>query len=493
MLTQPPVPKLFQPAPAWLPILALLFFTVVCIGLNLGTPLRYGFPLGCFLIGIVLYVRYPILYIGFNWWIWFLSPLVRRLIDFNAGWVDPSPILLAPFLVTFVSSVTLLRNLPKAISGNGFPFVLCTFSVLYGFAIGLAEIPGKVGVIVGLLTWLGPIVFGYHLFANWRQFPDMRQVTQRVFLWSVLIMGIYGVIQFLTAPPWERFWLLNVISITDNYAFGTPAPLQMRVWSTMHSHQPFASVIAAGVLLLLSIQSPFKIASSIAGYLSLLLTLARTAWVGWFLGILVFLPSLKPKLQMRLITTLTIMLVLVAPLAMIEPFSTVINDRVLSFFLGSQDGSYIDRSIGYANLLDEGLTELVGRGVGYEIRDSNIGGNDSGILSLLFTLGWMGSIPYVGGLLLLIVSILRGREATIDPFVSACRAIAVSMFAQIGLNTVMLAAFGMVMWSFIGLSVAARVYHLQQQSSSNAPIIDTLPGLRSPFPKRRRGVSGEES
>ncbi len=457
-------PKLFQPADAWVGIVGLVLLVLVGTVGHLGGFLRLAFPAASFLVGGFLFFRYPILYIGFAWWMWFLTPLVRRLVDFESGWVDPSPVLLAPFLVTLISLLTFFRQLPKAITGNGLPFVLSMVGVGYGFLVGLLSVGSATSVIVALLGWLAPIAFGYHLFANWRRFPELKQVTQRVFLIGILVVGGYGVVQFLVAPAWDRFWLENLIAQLGVISFGKPEPLQIRVFSTMHSPQPFACFMMAGVLLLLSVRSPLKIVSSAAGYLSLLLSLARSAWLSWVIGIVVFLPSLKPKLQMRLITTLMLMMLVVLPLTTIEPFSTVINSRVQSVFSGNQDTSYLDRSQGFTNLLDEALTEVSGRGIGYVIRDANIGGNDSGILTLLLTLGWLGSIPYLSGLMLIVMSILQGREAAVDSFVSACRAIALAMFAQISLNVVMVGPFGILLWSFLGLAVAARVYYLQAQN-----------------------------
>ena len=469
--THPNQTKLLQPALGWFPILMLVLFTAFCITLHLGSVIRIGFPAGCFIVATYLYFRYPILYIGFTWWLWFLTPFIRRLVDYGAGWLDPNPILLAPFLATLVAAVTFLRNFPKAVTGNGLPFVLCVMSIVYGFMVGLMGIPSRSSVVLAFLNWLAPVIFGYHLFSNWRQFPELRQLTQRIFLWSVLITGGYGVIQFLIAPDWDRFWLHNVINQLQILSFGRPNPLGIRVFSTMQSPQPFACTMVAGLLVLLSIQSPLKLISSSAGYLALLLTVARAAWLSWFVAILVFLPSLKAKLQMRLIITLMLMMIVVLPLATIEPFSTVINDRFQSLFAGTQDGSFIDRTEGYNNLLTDALREIEGRGIGFQIEDTSIGGNDSGILSMLLTLGWIGTLPYLGGLFLMIVSILRGREAASDPFVSACRAVAIATVAQISLNTVMLSAFGMIMWGFIGLSGAARVYYTQQQQREERPFI----------------------
>ncbi|MEP0915411.1 O-antigen ligase domain-containing protein [Leptolyngbya sp. DQ-M1] len=469
---QPKSPQLSEP---WLLIGGLIAFTVLCLAVNVASILRLAFPIGSLAVGALLFFRYPMFYIGFTWWLWFLTPFVRRLIDWEVGWLDPNPVLLAPFLVSLLSTLTLLIQLPKAIRGNGLPFVLSTIAVLYGAFIGLMEYQIQT-VIVALLNWLTPIVFGYYLFSHWRRFPELKRVTERVFLWGTLVMGVYGVIQFLVAPLWDQYWLQNLINVLMIYSFGTPNPLSIRVFSTMHSPQPFAATMVAGVLLLFAIKSPLKLVSSGFGYLALLLTLVRTAWLSWLIGLIVYLPSLKPRLQMRLIVTLMLMSLAVLPLTMVEPFSTVINSRLQTFFAGQQDGSFIDRSIGYTNLLNDALSEFEGRGLGYVIRDSNIGGNDSGILTLFLNLGWVGTIPYVAGMALLVFGALQVRQASSDPFVGACRAIVIAIVSQISLNTVMLIPFGIVLWGFMGLTAAARLYETQQAANPIA-IVPNLPKL----------------
>jgi hypothetical protein len=453
-----------KPAPAWLAILSLSLFSALCIALRVGGVLRLAFPAGCFLVGIFLYLRYPILYIGFTWWIWFLVAFVRRLVDQQAGWADPNPILLAPFLVTIVSLITLAKQLPKAVQGSGLPFVLCVMGVVYGLLVGLINTSPQ-AVIVPLLNWLPPIVFGFHLYANWRSYPEIRQAIQRIFVWGTLVMGGYGVVQFLIAPPWDRFWLQNQAT----QVFGTPNPLGIRVFSTMHSPQPFACVMVAGLFLLFASHSPIRFPASAVGYLSFLLSLARSAWLSWVVGIIIFLPSLKPKLQMRLLVTILAMMILVLPLTAIEPFSTVIGARVQTLFTGRADVSYADRAEGYGMLLNRALTNITGEGMGFTIQDAAIGSNDSGILTMLLTLGWLGTLPYLGGLLLLIATISQSvvnqnHKAKSDSFMSATRAIAIATFSQISLNNVMLSSFGMVLWTFIGITMSAHQYYARSDT-----------------------------
>ena len=86
----------FRPALAWVGILGLICITGLGTLAGAGGILRLLFPLGATAVGVLLYMRYPLLYVGFTWWIWFLTPLVRRLIDQRSGWQDPSIVLLAP-------------------------------------------------------------------------------------------------------------------------------------------------------------------------------------------------------------------------------------------------------------------------------------------------------------------------------------------------------------------------------------------------------------
>ncbi|MCY7320820.1 MAG: O-antigen ligase domain-containing protein [Phormidesmis sp. CAN_BIN36] len=446
--------RLFYPAPAWIAILSLVLFSALCLVVQVGGVLRYAFPAGSLAIAAFLYWRYPLLYVGFTWWIWFLAAFVRRLVDVQAGWADPNPVLLAPFFVTIVSLITFAKELPKAIKGAGLPFALCMMGVIYGFLVGLINSPPQT-VVVPLLNWLAPVAFGYHLYSNWRIYPDLRQLLQRVFMWGVLVMGAYGVVQFLIAPGWDRFWLQNQATLV----FGTPNPLGIRVFSTMHSPQPFACVMVAGLFLLLASQSSLRFPASGLGYLSLLLSLARSAWLSWIVALVVFLPSLKPKLQIQLILTLLVMMIVVLPLTTIDPFASVISARVQTIFSGQNDVSYAERSQGYSTVLTDAVTNIPGLGMGFVLKDASIGSNDSGILTLLLTLGWLGLLPYLGGLLLLIASLIQSHEAISDPFMSAARAIAIATFSQIGLNNVMLSSFGMVLWSFIGIAIAARQYY----------------------------------
>ena len=437
-----------QPALAWMAIIGLAIFTVLLVVAGAGKILNYVFPAGAFLVGVFLYFRAPLLYTGFCWWIWFLAPLVRRLADFRGGgFTDPSPILLAPYLVTLVTLITLRKHLPNASRQGGMPFILAIVGTVYGFLVGAINKSIQTAVL-GFLDWLPPVLFGFHLFVNWREYPSYRQNLERTFVWGTVVMGVYGVIQFLIAPEWERFWLTNAAIVSA----GSPEPLGMRVWSTMSSPEPFAAVITAGLLLLFSAQSPVGFVASAGGYLSFLLTLVRSAWLGWVVGLIAMLGSLNPKFQMRLLVTVLVMTICVVPLATIEPFSDVISERVSSLADPQNDNSAIVRQGNYEKNLGRALTNVMGEGIGGA-------GFDSAVLTTLLNLGWFGTIPYIGGMLLLTFKLFQSSEGKSDPFVGAVRAIILSCLVRFPVNGVTAEASGMVLWGFLGIGMAAMMYY----------------------------------
>ncbi|MGF1492534.1 MAG: O-antigen ligase domain-containing protein [Microcoleaceae cyanobacterium] len=441
---------------AWIALGSYAAFLSFFLLIGAGKLLIPVFPLGGLLVGGFLYFRYPLHYASFTWWMWFLSGFIRRVIDYQSGYLTPGPWTLTPLLVTLISGLTFARQLTKAHRQGGFPFILCCVSLCYGFLIGLIYNPVNRATLQ-FLFWLAPVLFGFHLFVNWRDYPRYRQNIQQTFLWGTLVMGLYGVWQFLVAPEWERFFLRNI----DSYSFGQPQPLGIRVFSTMNSPQTFANALEAGLIILLTVEGILPYFTAGLGFLTFLLSRARAAWLGWFVGMATFVPSLKPQLQMRIVVSILLASLIIVPVTQIEPFATTIQARLESFSNIENDTSLEARSEGYSQSLDLALSETVGQGMG---NSAGFLGNDSGILKVLFSLGWFGAIPYTLGLLLLFLTVFQSSRIGSDALASAARGIALGTFAQIGFNPVLEGAIGMMLWGFLGLSLAAHKYYLASQS-----------------------------
>ncbi len=449
----------------WLAISGFILLNVVCYFAGAAALLRFIYPVTTLLVAVFLYLRHPILYIGFTWWIFFLTPLATRLVDYRIGWDPTRQMLIAPYLVVFVTIATFLRHSPRASTQGGMPFILAFMGVFYGFLVGLIY-NGLIPVGRGFLDWLSPIIFGFHLFINWRDYPSYRQNLQRIFLWAVLILGIYGVYQFVVAPEWDRYWLIESKMFTSS---GTAEPFGMRVWSTLHSPGPFAYVMQTGLLLLFTSSGALIFPASAVGYISFLLAQVRTSWLGWLLGIVMIFGSVKARIQMRLIAIILIMLMCVVPLTNIEPISDVVTERLESFSNLEQDTSVRERSESYDRNLTLALSNVFGTGLGNIWKVNEKTGQievvvlDSGILDMFFTLGWLGAIPYLGGLIMILVSVFKYTEASFDSFVSAARAISLSLCVQLVGNSSMLSVAGMILWGFLAMSMAAHKYYQQQR------------------------------
>lgn len=460
-----------QPAPAWTAILGFVLVSALGILGGAGSLLRLLFPLGAFVVSIFLYRRYPILYLGFVWWLWFLTPWVRRLIDLRSGFVDPSPVLLAPVLATLATGVTFLRYFPKLYKQEGLPLVLSLSGVLYAVFIGFINSRYGIAndvieaiyaegftvspttVILRSLDWITPILFSFHILANWQHYPEYRNNIQRTFRWGVLVMGVYGVVQYLIAPAWDKLWLASIFEGT--MVFGRPEPLGFRVFSTMNSAAPFAQAIMAGLLLSFADRGILRFLGAGFGYLSLLLTLVRTAWGGWILGFLIYSNSLNAKLKMRLILSVLVIGIFAFPLTTIEPFSEVINERVESITNIQEDTSYKARTETYNKILSIIPYRPLGQGLG-------VPGLDSAFLDVLTAMGWLGGIPFISGLILILFKITQSLKMHFDTFLSACSAISLASLGMLIFNNIFTGVQGIFFWSFIGISLAGNRYYINQ-------------------------------
>lgn len=455
----------------WIAICVLVLFSALCLLAGAGSILRLAFIVGSFAVGVFLYRRYPLLYIGFTWWLWFLTPLVRRLVDYRSGWDQRGVILLSPILVTLITCVAFFKYLPRASRLGGLPFVLSFIGVFYGLMIGLVN-TSPMAAAQALLIWFTPIPFSFYLFINWRHYPELRQNIQRTFLWGVLVMGIYAIVQYVVAPEWDRFWLISSGLITSA---GSPEPFGMRVWSTMNSTQPFGVAMLAGLLLLFSSEDNLRIPASMAGYLAFLLTTVRSAWLGWLVGLVTLLTSLKPKFQMRLIITILVLVICVFPLTTISPFSEMINSRLQTFSNLENDTSANDRANTYQKTLGIALSQVLGKGIGNNVITTAEGKvetiqMDSGILDTLFAIGWFGTIFYLGGILLIFFNLFHNSESSFDPFACAARAIGVGLFVQTPLSSMTLGVGGVIFWSFLSMGMAANKYHQHQRITARSKI-----------------------
>lgn len=425
-----------------------------------ATLLRLAIPGAAVLVGVVLYFSQPVRYIEYTLWTWFLAPLVRRLVDWRFGYTEPNMILLAPLLVSAVAGFTLI--LPSRRGNGRIPpaFVLCGSAILYGFAVGMIAHRDKVSpaeMVYGLANWLCPLVFGLHLYLssqnneNSRHDENYRQAITRSFLFGVLVLGIYGIFQFLAPPPWDRYWLERVVDLDPLGAtFGKPEPLLVRVWSTLNSPGPFANAMMVGLLLFFGARSAWKIPAAIAGYLSLLLSMVRTAWLSWALGFIFIAAKTNLRTLVRIAISAVVIFLCLVPFLSDPRVAPLVHDRMETFSDLGHDESFGSRVDMYGELIDDSIQNPAGFGLSNQTmwHGTPI---DSGIISTLFSLGWLGSLLFAAGVLSIFLS--RGASSNADTFVVASRAITIALVAQIVGGNSFIGINAAMFWTFSAVSL----------------------------------------
>lgn len=432
--------------------------------------LLYLYPVAVLAAGGFFYTTRPALFVSFTWWIWFLTPFVRRVLDYQLGVHSTvSLVMLTPYLLTTYTFFTFLRYGKYLRLRSFFPFTLAMLGVLYGYVVGVIK-SGFFSPTFDLLEWFLPILFGFHLAVYWREYPAMRAIVRKTFIWGVLVMGTYGVIQYVYPPAWDMYWLVQS-GMTSS--MGRPEAFSFRVFSTLNSTGPFAMVLMAGLLILFDGSGPLARIAAVPGYVSFLLTLVRGAWGGWMLGLGFLIFRLQNQLRMRLIVILGVGVLLSLPLLLYPPIAQRIGGRVSTLSNLEEDNSMRARSGLYRSATGRALLNPIGEGLGSLGRAAKLNESgqvntfDSGVLAIPMTLGWPGTLLYGWGLFLLLRSLLNIREENTDQFAVVAAGISVSYLILLLFANQMLGLKGVTVWSFISLAIVAQWFYDDARTGQN--------------------------
>lgn len=399
---------------------ALFAVTLLLIVLRQAKLVEIFFPLGAFGVALLLYRRSPAHYLGFVCWLFFLSPEVRRLADFaNGSFNQQSPVMIAPLLAVSLSGFTLIRNFRILGERRAAPLVMIMLALFYSFVIGMAAV-GPAAALYTLINWMFPVLVAFHLVATWRDYPVYHRVLLKTFVYAGFVMGLYGVIEFISPPPWDAFWLLSSQMTSE----GEAVPFGMRIGSTMNSSGPFAMTIMSIMLLALGARGKMRIAMGIVGVPALMFTAVRGAWGGLMIGLIYPLVMLDGKGRLRLIAGLLGLAMLGAPVLMIDEVSEPLMKRFDTIQNISEDNSYQVRAEFYKQFFMVALSDIAGQGLGTTGLGTKLSADDtqqlgvvfdSGVMEVPYVMGWPGTLLYVGGVVLLmwrafLASRLRSKD-----------------------------------------------------------------------------------
>lgn len=408
---------------------------------------------GAIVVGVLLARVQPLAALEFALWLWLLGPQIRRVVDLHTGYHEPSMLLVAAPLASLAALPYVRRvrhwRLRRAVR----PLMVALAAIAVGYAVGALRI-GPQPATAALLSWAVPILFGLQVVAVTDDVAQLRATVERVFVWGTLIVGVYGVVQFYAIPAWDAHWMRNV----PMNSIGSPAPFEVRVFSTLNAPGPLGAYLAAAVLYLADARHRLRVPAQIAGYMALALSLVRAAWLACALGLVLLLIVGRPRAKAAVLCALAA--VTVAVLQISGPLQTVIADRIDETRDGRHDDSYSARVDLHSEMVPALADEVIGQGLGATGTAGQHAGDDapgtvtldSGLIDFGYSLGLplallaLGALGF-GGMDLARIGVRRG--AVSPGFVAA----GLSVLVQVAFGNTLTGVGGVILFLLWGLAI----------------------------------------
>jgi hypothetical protein len=446
---------------------ALIAFPVVTVVLALSPAIKllvFFFPVMAVLLAAYLYRRNLPGYVSLVCWLWFLTPLVRRVLDFRVpGWTQPTPVQLAPPLAVCVPLVWLMADWRRVMQRRAAP-LLCILAVcIYATFLGLLNFAPRL-VFQDLLTWVAPLIFAFTLCWHSDRAIELFQAFEKSFLYGLLVIGAYGVVQFFFLPSWDAFWMrwVNMDSI------GNPEPKEVRVFSTMNGPQILASFLAVGLIIAFSSRHRIRFVAIPLGLLCLVLSLARSGWVAAVAGTLYLLWHLPHRQRFRLVVVGIVAAVVMIGALQNPDLQEVMSQRFQTLTDVKNDTSFMDRVDSYRALFAGFMDNPFGLGMGATPAAAEAtsqrfvhGGwagdlGDSTVAMIMTTMGLAGGLVLAGSLIVLGRHLFVGASVEVA-YTRTMRAVFIAMVAEAALDGVISGPTGFLTWASIAFCIALGV------------------------------------
>ena len=444
---------------------------VATLGSGQARLLEVLFPFVCAGAGLVLFGRSPAGYLVFVMWLWALTPLVRRLAEWQLDSFDEQNlILLSPYLATSIAGLSLLRRPGVLSDPRTRPFVLGIGCVAVGAAVGLVRV-GPVGAMFGALEWSTPIALGgYAATLTDDLEPAWRAVWRHAAL-LVLFVGAYGIYQFFAILPWDVHWMQNA----PINSIGQPKPFEVRVFSTLGSPGALSMVVMVLVLLLLGRRSAGKVVTTLLAAVTLGVSLVRSAWLGVAVGMLAFWLLQRGQARSRSILAAFLIVPMFLAVTQVGPLGAVLSTRASSFGQLDDDASLDARIEFFWNTLPRVVSDPIGRGTGSSgatVRtglaegEEDVEAFDNGLLAVPFTLGLLPGVGYLVVLHQVTRQVVGGSRGS-RRLRRAAAAGWIAGLVQLPFVFALAGATGTYIWLVAGLGIAAR--HAAGSTRAPAP------------------------
>lgn len=411
-------------------------------------PVSYAYLAGLLATAVAWSRHHPERLLEAGLWLWVLAPGVRRVVDLSSGYHENSVVLLAPPLVALLGAAAVVLRRPPALPDRRVLRLALRVAVLAASGGAVALLVGRAPVALALagVQVLSPLALG--LVAALAVEPARRlEVLDRFATGVGLLVGGYGVVQFLVAPAWDVAWLRAVDDVAES--FGRPFPLEIRVFSTVNDPGSLAVVLTFALLWLL-----VRRRAGLLGQLALVvgtgclgLTLVRSSWIALAVALVVVVLRgwVRPGRLVLAVAASAVLLTLAGTVAqpVVERFTGSVDS-------GASDGSFQARLTFGASQLAPALQSPVGEGLGSTgtaVRrdsggDQRFANTDSGYLEALRT--WGGPLGVV--LIFSILSAVLALSWRVAPAARGAAAFLVTVPVQLVFSGVWTGTPGVMTW-----------------------------------------------
>jgi O-antigen/teichoic acid export membrane protein len=404
-------PRWMRAQGGWRAVLLVLIPAVAGASLGLGSLVQYGEPALVIAVSIWLLSKgRSVDYAEFILALWFISPEVRRYVDYRSSFHTESPILVAPYVAAMLGMLFVRRGTtrPNGLLIREFTY-LAVGGVAYAAVVALGLGTPKSAIAADLLTWLPPAAFGVFLISGAIDPYDFETMITRAATWLLALFGAYGLFQWIVVPVWDATWLANIG--TAGQSFGQPHAFKLRIWGFANSPGTYAGFLAWLLVIVGSRKPTFsragrqlRVLALPAGALALGVTGVRAAWIALAVGVLLLMwyGIVRPT---RVLAGVAVLVAIIFSIG--GPVEAIITQRLNSISHGSGDQSASARLSFQSSALPAALRDPVGAGLGStgagvraaEPQANNAYANtDSGYVEILRTFG-----SVVGGALILLL------------------------------------------------------------------------------------------
>lgn len=439
--------------------IALVVPLLLCMA-GLGPSLRVLSPAITTCAAGVLFFRRSPWYVGLCVWSFCSTPLIRRLIDAQAGWDPSNPALLSPYLACAFAGLTAVHLMAKAPRGprHAAPFLLMLVCVAYGLVLAVLGDRTLSGLVDAMKWSAGPLV-ALHVLHNGEMRLAYRKVLAASLLFAVPLMSAYGIAQYVNPMPWDVEWMENAKSLGLD-SIGTPQPFDVRVFATMNSPGSFGALLAFGILIAFQSRLLVMLPVTILGAVALMLTQYRSVWMATLIGVAYIVMLGSRRSYGRMVGVFAVVAIALGLTALAPQMQDNIVERFQTLGTLSADESGEDRLHQYVSFFSSGSGSssdaIVGEGLAsfgafrsLDKKATTV--TDSGIIEIFSVYGIVFGTIFLlclGAIVAVVFSSVRKPETDLY------RGATIAFLCLIPFGSIFVGETGFCAWLLLGLAVA---------------------------------------